>query len=145
MKLYIYTLSCFLFLIPCSSRAQDSIQQDINFAVGDTLIFGNTDSSFYPHIDYYVKTRIEPGNRTYNHETGDGFYQYFFSSGDFDASRLPASFKGKSCVIVAFQDVKGDDGIERTIVLARLESERHIAWIEMQSALESGEIRKKSK
>ncbi len=101
----------------------------------------NVPAPNYLYIDQYVKTRIELGEPPFNKETGEGFYKFFFANGDFDVKKLPASFAGKKVVIVSFQDVEDNNTKEvRTIVLATYEDIYHIVWIEMQQALENGEI-----
>jgi hypothetical protein len=115
-------------------------QEQKDLTIGDTLYFNACNGDNYQYIDLYVKTRWEDTTLTYNKNTGDGFYEYFFSKGDFDVARMPCSYKGNFAVISAAQEVPRNDGTSRLVVLAILEKDKRVAWLEIEQAFEFNEL-----
>lgn len=115
-----------LFLVTLSGSAQE--ERDLQ--IGDILEFAPQTAETYTYIDLYVKTRHVNHELTYDSLTGDGFYEYFFHTGDFDVSRLPASYQGKRAKIASFRLVSDESGNTRTIVLAIIEADREVVWLE---------------
>jgi len=121
------------------SRAQ---KRDINIVVGDSLVLNrcsNKDIGFL-HIDIVVKTRWVNRGLTYNKETGEGFYDYFFNEGDFDSKRLPCSYAGRKFRIANIQQYNNDDGSTRTVIIGQIDNEHTVLWIELDKAIQDKEI-----
>ena len=117
-----------------------SAQEEKELSIGDTLYFHTCKGDNYQYIDLYVKTRWEDTTLTYNQYTGEGFYEYFFSKGDFDVARMPCSYQGKFAVISAAQEVPRNDGTSRLVVLAIIEKDKRLAWLEIEKAFEFNEL-----
>jgi hypothetical protein len=115
-------------------------QEQKELTIGDTLYFHDCNGLNYEYIDLYLKTRWEDTSLTYNLNSGDGFYEYFFSKGDFDVARMPCSYKGDFAVISAAQQVPRNDGTTRLVVLAVLEKDKKVAWLEIEKAFEFNEL-----
>jgi hypothetical protein len=118
--------------------AKAQIQKELT--IGDTLYFNNCSGNNYLYIDLYLKTRWEDTTLTYDKNTGTGFYEYFFSKGDFDVARMPCSYKGSFAVISAAQQVPKQDGTTRLVVLAIIEKDKRVAWLEIEQAFENDEL-----
>ncbi|MCC7299004.1 MAG: hypothetical protein IT244_11780, partial [Bacteroidia bacterium] len=80
---------------------EDSIEVELR--VGDSMEIGACPSPFFTHLDLFRKTRWEVGEDAYDTATGNGFYKSFFSSGDFNASELPADFSKKHFVVMGME------------------------------------------
>lgn len=133
-----YLLIVATSLISLNTYSQD--KENIQLAVGDTLEFSKCKGGDYLYMDLYTKTRFEPNNDTFNVETGEGFYNYFFKTGDFDAKKLPCSYSGKRAVIVAFQEVEDNETHEiRTIILLKV-AEHSVVWVEFLQAYNNDEV-----
>ncbi len=132
-------------LFPCLALliSSEKIQaQAIDLVVGDSLYLGfcTGDSVEYAHIDVLVKTRFPHPEATYNRETGEGFYSWFFN-GDIDSRRLPCTFLGMKFRIAAIHTYPNEDGSTRTVVFGQILNEATVLWIEIAPALESREVR----
>lgn len=135
--LKLFTLALFT-LIYTNGYSQKT--EEIQLAVGDTLQFSKCSGGNYLYMDIYTKTRFEPNDDTFNVETGEGFYHYFFATGDFDATKLPCSYSGQKVTIVAFQDVEDNETHEiRSIILVKL-AEHTVVWIEFLPAYNNDEV-----
>lgn len=108
-------------------------QEETDLKVGDVLEFAPQKNENYSFIDLYVKTRQAPHDLSYDSLTGDGFYEYFFHTGDFDVSRLPSSYQGKRAKIAAFRLVSDESGNTRTIVLAVITPDKEVVWLEAEA------------
>lgn len=119
-----------------TSNAQDNKELEI----GDTLYFATCRGDQFVFIDLYTKTRWEKTDLTYNKEDGTGFYEYFFKTGDFDINRMPCSYKGKYGTVTAIQVISEEGKAPRTILFVTIEDNVKVAWVEAESAFESGEV-----
>jgi aryl carrier-like protein len=110
-------------------------QNEAELSVGDTLIFDGCDSISFKYIDLYVKTRFEEG-KAIDFDTLNewAFYDAFFNTGDFDVTRLPCSYEGRSAVIkhmFAAEVPTEDGGIPKimTVVIAMIDKGKSAAYI----------------
>lgn len=124
-------ISLFTLSLLCSFQV--SAQEETDLQIGDVIEFAPVSSDQYTYIDLYVKTRHVAHDLTYDSLTGDGFYEYFFQHGDFDVSRLPTSYVGKRAKIASFRLVSDEAGNTRTIVLAVIEKDREVVWLEAEA------------
>jgi hypothetical protein len=137
MLKYSISLTLLLFIFNASPA-----QVKVDLKIGDTLVFLHAkDENSYRFMDIFVKTRFVNDNTTYDKQTGEGFYDYFFMSGDFDMQRLPKSYKDKTCRIVSFREMQDKDKSKPPRMVAfGLIDDRTVVWIELDNALQSGEI-----
>lgn len=136
-KTLIFLCTLLLVITTHIAKAQDS--ENVQLKIGDLLELAPIDSNNYSFIDVYIKTRFTLNPLSYDSLTGRGLYDYFFTKGDFDAKRLPAKHAGKMIRIDGFQNVEGENGKNRTIILAWLEKDVSMIWIEME-AFNQGEL-----
>lgn len=127
-----------LIILPAISHAQNETEMEME--VGDTLIFGKCEGDNFQYIDLYRKTRVEETDLTYDSITGEGFYEYFFSKGDFDVHRLPADYSGRKCVISAVNVVTQKDGSQRLVIFATVKKDEEVVWIEAEKAFGTEEV-----
>jgi hypothetical protein len=114
-------------------------EKEIHMGVGDSLLLGTcTDSSTYKSIDLLIKTRFPNPGQSYNKETGEGFYDWFFN-GDTDARRLPCSYAGNWFRVVSIYSFD-ENGAARTVVFGQLTDENTVLWIEIENAAMLGEV-----
>ena len=105
-------------------------QEEVEIKIQDTLYFNECNSISYKYIDYYKKTRFEEKDTNdltdmYNWD----FYNAFFSTGDFDVSRLPCSMKGKYGIIKHIMSIHSEHNISKTVVIAMIENNISAAYI----------------
>lgn len=132
------TISIFLSVSICFS--QEIEEKTVN--IGDEIVFGKcTLKDHYKYIDKYKKTRVVDTSKYYDTSTGEGFYSFFFTSGDFDPSKLSAKYKGKKFKIISLEVFKDKaTSVERRVIFVQLEEKNAIAWVEFDKAVESGEL-----
>jgi hypothetical protein len=130
---------CFILTICCYSSLSFA-QKEVEFNIGDTLYFRQCEGENYKYMDLFSKTRWETDTIGYDTLTGEGFYQAFFMTGDFDVARLPCSFRKKFCTISAVQQMSEPGKEPRTVVFATIEKNNKVVWIEVQQAFENDEI-----
>jgi len=116
--------------------------EEKNVDVGDFVVFGKcTGKNQYKFIDKYKKSRVVDTAATYDTASGEGFYAYFFSEGDFDPSKLPGTYKGKQFKIISLEVFTDKNTKEdRRVLFIKLEDKNAIAWVEFDKAIESGEL-----
>lgn len=136
-----YLVTFLLVIIPALAlHAQDEEYPEVELTIGDTLIFGDCKGDNYSYIDLYTKTRFEETDLTYDSLSGEGFYDYFFSTGDFDIRRLPCNFAQTKCIITAVNTFTDDKGNQRMVIFATIVAGEKVAWIEAEPAFEAGEV-----
>lgn len=108
--------------------------------VGDTVTISPCPQNGFKHIQYYKKTRFPNPNATYNKETGDDFYEYFFLDGDFDVKILPCEYGNKKYKILSLRVfVDKNTGQDRRVMFLELEKNT-VAWVELDLAVENWEV-----
>ena len=104
-------------------------QEEVEIKIQDTLYFNQCNSTSYQYIDYYKKTRFEEKDTVdltyiYNWD----FYNTFFSTGDFDVSRLPCSMNGKYGIIKHIMSISNEKNKSQTVVIAMIENNISAAY-----------------
>jgi hypothetical protein len=133
-----FALLCFVGL-----RAQgtsDSVEVEIK--VGDSIEIGTCKGDHYQHLDFYKKTRWSPVATPYDTATGSGFYASFFATGDFDIAELPATFKGKTFVVLGVE-VLGNKKTGKPMHVLYLKGPQPntVIWVDFYEAVDAGEIK----
>ncbi|HCS20292.1 MAG TPA: hypothetical protein DIW47_06980 [Bacteroidetes bacterium] len=129
-----------LLLLFISSSFATAQVREISLNVGDSLSLGTcTDSSQFAHIDLMIKTRWPNPDATYDTLSGKGFYNWYFD-GDVDSRRLPCSYEGGRFRIAAFHVYANEDGSQRTVIFGQFIDNATVLWIEIEKAIESGEV-----
>lgn len=128
-----------LFLLTTVSIA--FAQQEKNIEIGDTVFFAQTDSANFEYIDIFKKTRCALGFPNFWPFESEEFYQKFYLTGDFDASRMPASYAGswaviKHIVMIPDEYEKKQNNLMVIALLPDGKSTAHIT----EKAFESGEV-----
>jgi hypothetical protein len=127
----------FVLITSCNLLAQG---REISLQVGDSLTLGFChDSITYEHIDILIKTRWPNPDATYNTYTGEGFYNWYFD-GDVDSRRLPCSFSGMRFRIASYHTYAQEDGSVRTVIFGQFIDRSTVLWIEIEKAIENGEV-----
>lgn len=134
--LIVFGLALFLGLNEAKAQSRE-----VQLTVGDSLTLGPcTGENFeYAHIDILIKTRFPDSTATYNKETGEGFYKWYFT-GDIDSRRLPCSFQRMKFRIAAIHNYPQPDGSTRTVVFGQFIDDATVLWIEINDAVKSGEV-----
>ena len=134
----LFTILFLSFFITVYAQPSEKVE----LKIGDSLVFKKcTGDGIYNAMDLITKTRFPNlGKTSYNKETGEGFYTYFFLDGDMDGQRLPCNYENKKCKIVSSQTLKDKSGKERLVVFGELKEGMQVVWIEIEMAFENGEI-----
>lgn len=137
MKNVLTTLVLIILSTSAYASSNDSLKP---IQVGDSVIIGNCTSPGYKFLQYYKKTRIPEPNATYNKQTGEDFYEFFFSNGDFDVKQLTCEYALKKYRVVClkiFADKK--TGAERPVMFLEI-GQNTVAWVELEGAVASMEV-----
>jgi hypothetical protein len=135
-NLLLAVLSCFSGLTAFAGP-NDSIRP---IQVGDSVILGACTAPGYKYIQYYKKTRFPNPNATYNKQTGDDFYEYFFKDGDIEGKQMTCEYALKKFRVISlkvFADKK--TGADRPVMFLDL-GLNTVAWVEMGGAVSTMEV-----
>ncbi len=134
-----------LGIFPLFGQIEEQVEVEIG--CGDTAILGVSsrgEGMDFVHIDAYRKTRFTGVEKAYDTATGQGFFESFFRSGDFDAAELPASYAGKALVILGVEEVPLTTANSQTrwarVVYLHGDVRNTVFWVDFDEALASGEI-----
>jgi len=101
--------------------------------VGDSVIISSCPKNGYQYIQYFKKTRFPNPNATYNKESGDDFYEYFFLDGDFDAKILPCEYGNRKYKIISIKIFSDKTtGADRLVMFLEL-GLNTVAWVEVNA------------
>ena len=93
IKMYqiMYKKIFLLTFILLTSIVNIEAQKNVSLNVGDSLTLGDCsrDDVGFTSMDLIVKTRFPENEFVYNDSTGEGFFNWFLGTGDFDSRRLP--------------------------------------------------------
>lgn len=137
MKNSLFSFLFLFFSVSAFATSNDSLRP---IQVGDSIIIGNCTAPGYKYLQYYMKTRFPEPNATYNRKTGEDFYEYFFSNGDFDVKQLGCEYALKKFRVVClkvFADKK--TGAERPVMFLEI-GPNTVAWVELEGAVASMEV-----
>jgi hypothetical protein len=115
--------------------------EEVELKVGDSMEIGVCKGAYFEHLDYFRKTRWSGDTSAYDTATGEGFYKSFFTTGDFDARELPASFSGRRFAILGMEVLmnKNTDK-EMGVLYLRGPDPNSVIWVDFSEALDSGEL-----
>lgn len=133
----------FISLLACNAvLAQKSEQVEVELKRGDTLQIGKTGGAEFKHLDMYRKTRWAGNEPSYDTATGNGFFQSFFATGDFDVAELPTSYSGKKFMVLGVEVLSNKKtGQPMNIMYLKGENPNMIIWVDFDKAFESGELK----
>ncbi len=107
---------------------------------GDSVFIGICPGKGFRYIQYFRKTLIPNPNATYNKETGDDFYEYFFLDGEHDVQSLPCEYAGKKFRIISLKTLMDKNtGADRPVMFLDL-GLNMVAWVELNGAVGELEI-----
>lgn len=134
MRIIYFAIFSFIFL---STQAQ----QEKSIEIGDTVFFADNTNESYEYIDLFRKTRCALNFPDFFQFESDEFYQKFYLTGDFDASRMPSKYAGTWAVIkhIALFPDENDELPNKLIVIALLPDGKSTAHI-TEKAFEMGEV-----
>jgi hypothetical protein len=137
MRIVCLIFSFFAFTFIAQAQTQDS-SRSVN--VGDSVNISVCPTKGFQYIQYYKKTRFPNPSATYNKTTGEDFYEYFFSDGDFDAKYLPCEFGGKKYRIISIRTLLDKNtGKDITVMFLDL-GLNTVAWVALPMAVDALEI-----
>lgn len=126
-------------VIPAPETASDS--NEVELKVGDSMEIGICPGEHFIHLDYFRKTRWVGGEPAYDTATGNGFYQSFFTTGDFNALELPPEFSGRRFAILGMEVlVNKNTGEDMGVLYLRGPDPHSVIWVDFKEALEKSEI-----
>ena len=126
----------FVWILPIS--AQEFIKK--NLEVGTYLKINSCKKGKkeFVAIDIYARTNAYNKSKV-DTLTGEGLLAEFFKETSIDAKRLPSSMGGKKYKIAALHEFD-DNGATKRVVLCYTTYPLTLIWIELDKALELGEI-----
>jgi hypothetical protein len=133
----------FISLFACNAvLAQKNEQVEVELKRGDTLQIGKTGGSEFKHLDMYRKTRWAGNEPAYDTATGNGFFQSFFATGDFDVAELPKQYAGRKFVVLGVEVLSNKKtGQPMNIMYLQGEKPNMVIWVDFDKAFESGELK----
>lgn len=135
MKICITFILSMLFM---HTNAQDLIKKELE--VGKYLKINSCKkgSSEFVSIDVYARTKAY-NKKKVDSLSGEGLLSAFFDDSSIDAKRLPCVMGDKKYKIAALHEFD-DKGISKRVVLCYTAYPLTLIWIELDKALELGEI-----
>ncbi len=133
-KIILLILVCRIF----SSQAQEIVKK--NLEVGSYLIINTCkkNQKEFEFIDVYARSK--PYDKSLvDTLTGDGLMKLFFQERSIDAKRLPCVMGGHTYKIGSLHEFD-DKGKTKRVVLCYTLYDLTLIWIELDKALEAGEI-----
>ncbi len=133
-----------LFLVLAGSlQAQSSGDVEVEIGRGDTLQIGKAKGrDVFEHIDMYRKTRWTGNEPSYDTATGNGFFQSFFATGDFDVAELPKAYEGRKFVVLGVEVLSNKKTAQpMNIMYLQGEKPNLIIWVDFDKAFETGELK----
>ena len=143
MKTYFkYIILVFFALSALNSFAQEKeIEVKVNLEVGSLIKINpcKKGKKEFEGIDVYARNQAYDKKKV-NKETGEGLIEAFFEKNtSIDAKRLPCVMGGHSYKIASLQEFPTPEGIKR-VVICYTTYDLTIIWIDLDKALEAGEI-----
>lgn len=130
------------FVLAGSLQAQGLEEVEVEISRGDTLQIGKTKADVFEHLDMYRKTRWAGNEPSYDTATGNGFFQSFFATGDFDVAELPKAYAGRKFVVLGVEVLSNKKtGQPMNIMYLQGEKPNLIIWVDFDKAFESGELK----
>jgi hypothetical protein len=126
----------FISLFACNAvLAQKNEQVEVELKRGDTLQIGKTGGSEFKHLDMYRKTRWAGNEPAYDTATGNGFFQSFFATGDFDVAELPKEYAGRKFVVLGVEVLSNKKtGQPMNIMYLQGEKPNMVIWVDFDKA-----------
>lgn len=143
MKTYFkYIILVFFAFSAFNSFAQEKeIEVKVNLEVGSLIKINpcKKGKKEFEGIDVYARNQAYDKKKV-NKETGEGLIEAFFEKNtSIDAKRLPCVMGGHSYKIASLQEFPTPEGIKR-VVICYTTYDLTIIWIDLDKALEAGEI-----
>lgn len=135
---FMVLLSLFSFLVKAQNKI---IEEKINIVVGGTIKIKSCSKNKKEFIGIDVYARNSAYNKSkVKKETGEGLLEAFFEKNtSIDAKRLPCSMGGRTYKIALLQEFDTPEGVKR-VVICYTTYELTLIWIDLDKALEAGEI-----
>jgi hypothetical protein len=136
------SISVAAILIAFVTQAQGLQQVQKNIEVGmEVTLKPCSASMYYRYLDLYTKTRFDSNKPPVIDSTsGEGLYEYYFTPGDFDASRLPCSYAGKKYKVAALHIFEDENAKEKRVMLLYTSEPLKIIWVEFDDAVLNEEL-----
>jgi hypothetical protein len=127
-----------VLMLPFLLKAQGYEQRTLS--VGSYIYINpcKKGKKYFESMDVYARTK--PMNKSrIDSATGEGIFTEFFKETSIDAKRLPCIMGGHKYKIAALQEFN-DKGTIRRVVLCYTSYHLTMIWIELDKAVELGEI-----
>ncbi|GAB1447198.1 MAG: hypothetical protein L6Q78_10260 [Bacteroidia bacterium] len=124
-----------------ASAQKTAVEERVNLVVGGSLKIKACPKgkSEFTGIDIYARNAAYDKSKV-KKATGEGLMEAFFEKNtSIDAKRLPCSMGGRSYKIASLQEFDTPDGTKR-VVICYTAFELTLIWIDLDKALEAGEI-----
>lgn len=130
------------FAMAGSLQAQTAGEVEVEISRGDTLQIGKANTGVFEHLDMYRKTRWAGNEPAYDTATGNGFFQSFFATGDFDVTELPKAYAGRRLVVLGVEVLSNKKtGQPMNIMYLQDEKPNTVIWADFDKAFGSGELK----
>jgi hypothetical protein len=96
----------------------------------------------FESMDQYVKTRYPANDIKRDSITGEGIFEWFFTTGDFDAKRLPCDYSNMLLKVAALRELPDKEHPDemRRVMFLYGKSPLELIWVEFDKAMELKEI-----
>ncbi len=135
-------LILFVLFLSClqASAQQHYVNKNIEVGMNVHINKCKKGQTSFESMDLYTKTRFPETKIKVDSATGEGIYESFFSPGDFDAKRLPASYGNADYKIATLRAFDDKNGKQKRVVICYTKNKLSMIWIELDKALELKEI-----
>lgn len=135
---------CFsLQLMAQDSIPKPKVRQRGDILAGDSITIvkpANGNTKEFEGLELYTKTRFQAVPLTWDSVTGEGFYEYYYTVGDFDAKALPADYSNSRVRIISIKSFRDKENNLLTVFFCEGRKPNEIIWVYVEKAFFAGEI-----
>lgn len=108
---------------------------------GDSiLILQPANGKEFSSIELYTKSRFVDVPLKWDSITGEGFYEYYFTVGDFDAKPLTAEYSNTWVKIISIKSFRDRENNLVSVFFCKGKGEHQVLWLMFEKAVMSGEV-----
>lgn len=129
-----------------ATQKADSVSKPVKRQRGDILagdsilILAPADGKEFTSIELYTKSRFVDVPLKWDSVTGEGFYEYYFTVGDFDAKPLSLDYSNTYVKIISIKSFRDKENNLVSVFFCRGKKEHQVLWLMFEKAVLSGEV-----
>jgi hypothetical protein len=124
-----------------NAKVQIRKRQRGDILAGDSIfILSPANGKEFNSIELYTKSRFVDVPLKWDTLTGEGFYEYYFTVGDFDAKPLPVDYSNTWVKIISIKSFRDRENNLVSVFFCKGKEEHQVLWLMFEKAVLSGEV-----